>query len=482
MAGSELKEKTISGMLWTSVGKFGTSGLAFLSNLVLARLLLPHDFGCIAMLQVFIAISTIFVTGGFGAALVQKKDPQHIDYTSVFYWNLVSSIFFYGVLYFCSPAIARYYAMPELSAVLRVQSISLIIQAFSMVQSSQLQKQLRFKELSVRNIVAALVGAVVAIIMALLDFGVWSLVASQIVTSLAGVLLLWKMSSWRPTWEFSMQSLKELFAFGGLMALSSLVETVYTNLQSLIIGRLYSPDDLGYYNQAKKLEAMPTDSLSQIVNQVSFPVFAALQDDKERLLVGVRKNIKAITYLNFPMMALMIVIAHPIITFLYGKNWEPSVPYFQILCISSMVYTLNTLNTNVIKSLGKSKIYFFVQLAKRLIGIGLIFFGVQFGIMGLLWGVTSVGYICVIINAIVNKRLINYGIWAQIKDVGLCYLLAALLAVAVYYLGTLIPVHEYILMFIQAAIYAGLYWLFSVILKLDGYQTYREILLNKIKR
>ena len=351
-----------------------------------------------------------------------------------------------------------------------------------MVQSSQLQKQLRFKELSVRNIVATAIGTVVAIVMAVLGYGVWSLVASQIVTALAGVLLLWKMSTWRPTWEFSLQSLKDLFAFGGLMALSSLVETVYTNLQSLIIGRLYSANDLGYYNQAKKLEAMPTDSLSQIVNQVSFPVFAALQDDKERLLNGVRKNIKAITYLNFPMMALMIVIAHPLITFLYGARWEASVPFFQILCISSMVYTLNTLNTNVIKSLGKSKIYFFVQLSKRLIGIGLIIFGVQFGIMGLLWGVTSVGYICVIINALVNKRLINYGIWEQIKDVGFCYLLAVAVASATYFLGQLIPLHEYIVMVIQVAIYCLLYWLLSLVFKMDGYQTYRDIILAKIKR
>lgn len=478
----DYKEKTVSGMIWTGIGKFGTMGLSFVANLVLARLLVPEDFGCIAMLQVFIAISTIFVTAGFGTALVQKKDPKHIDYTSVFYWNLAASVVFFWILYFCAPPIARFYKIPELVAVLRVQSISLIIQAFSTVQSSQLQKQLRFKELSTRNIVATAVGTAVAIVMALLGCKVWSLVASQLVTSFVGVLLLWKMSDWRPTLEFSFQSLKDLFAFGGLMALSSLVETVYTNLQSLIIGRLYSSGDLGYYNQAKKLEAVPTDSLSQIVNQVSFPVFAALQDDKERLLNGVRKNIKAITYLNFPLMALMIVIAHPLITFLYGARWETSVPFFQILCISSMVYTLNTLNTNVIKSLGKSKIYFFVQLTKRLIGIGLIILGVQFGIMGLLWGVTSVGYICVIINAIVNKRLINYGIWAQIKDVGFCYLLAVAVAAATYFLGQLIPLHEYIVMVIQVAIYCLLYWLLSVIFKMEGYQTYRDIILAKIKR
>ncbi len=479
---SDLKEKTISGMIWTGIGKFGTTGLSFLSNLVLARLLMPADFGCIGMLQVFVAISSIFVTAGFGAALVQKKDPTHIDYTSVFYWNLAASIFFYVLLVACSPAIARFYHLPELRAVLCVQSLTLIIQAFSTVQSCQLQKQLRFKELSVRNMVAALCGATVAIIMAICGCGVWSLVASQLVTTLTSVLLLWRMSTWRPTLEFSLRSLKELFAFGGLMALSSLVETIYSNLQSLIIGRIYTATDLGYYNQAKKLESVPTDSLSHIVNEVSFPVFASLQDDIERLCYGVRKNMKAITYLNFPLMALLIVIAHPLITLLYGARWETSVSYFQILCISSMVYTINTLNTNVIKSLGKSKIYFCVQLLKRLIGILIILIGVQYGIYGLLWGVTSVGYLSFFINAIVNKRLIQYGLWSQIKDVGFCYLLSVGIAAVCFFLGRLLPIHEYLVMLIQILLYAILYLACSVAFKMEGYYTYRTIFMEKFKK
>ena len=198
-----LKDKTISGMIWSGVGKFGTMGLQFVSNLVLARLLMPSDFGIIGMLHVFIAISTIFVTAGFGSALIQKKNPTHVDYNSVFYWNLVASVIFYGILFFCSPAIARFYNMEELCLVLRVQSLSLIIQPFFTVQSTLLQKQLRFKELSTRNIVATLIGTIVAIIMAFLGYGVWSLVASSLMSSVAGVLLLWWMSPWRPTKEFS---------------------------------------------------------------------------------------------------------------------------------------------------------------------------------------------------------------------------------------------------------------------------------------
>lgn len=482
MAEGDLKQKTISGMIWSGIGRIGTVGISFISNIVLARLLMPDDFGCIGMLYVFIAISGIFVSGGLGQALIQKKEPTHIDYTTVFYWNLVMSVIFYLILFFCAPAIARFYEIPLLKDVLRVQSIVLFIQSFAIVQSNQLQKQLRFKELSVRNIVSALAGMTVAIIMAFLGYGVWSLVASTLVTALVSVVLLWKMSTWRPTLEFSFQSLKELFSFGGLMLLSSLVETIYTNLQSLIIGKFYSAKDLGYFTQAKKLEEVPTNSLSAIVNEVSFPVFSALQDDKEKLLAGVRKNVKAITYLNFPLMVLLMVIAQPLIVFLYGAKWAPAAPFFQILCVSSMIYTLNTLNTNVIKSLGKSAIYFVVQLSKRLLGIGLIVAGFQFGIYGLLWAVTSVGYISFIINAIVNGKLIGYGILKQMKDVGLCYVGTAAIGLAVYFLGTLIPLHPYWVMLIQIILFVSLYWLFSIVSKMEGYLTYKEILLSKFKK
>ena len=261
-----LKEKTIAGMLWSSVGRLGTMLINFLSNLVLARLLMPDDFGCIAMLYVFIAVSAIFVNGGLGSALIKRKNPTHLDYTTVFYWNLAVSLIFYLLLFFTAPAIARFYAMPQLSAVLRVQSLTLLIQAFAIVQATQLQKQLIFRELSIRNLIAAIIGTVIGIAMAFWGYGVWSLVASSLCSAVASVLLLWRMSSWRPTWEFSWKSLGSLFSFGGLMLLSSLVETIYVNIQRLIIGKMFTASDLGYYNQAKKLEEVPTTTLSTIVN------------------------------------------------------------------------------------------------------------------------------------------------------------------------------------------------------------------------
>lgn len=480
--GDNLKEKTVSGMMWGAIGKVGTLTINFLTNLVLARLLMPEDFGAIAMLAIFLAVSNIFIQGGLGAALVQKKNPDHRDYSTVFYWNLVVAALFYIILYVTAPFIADYYALPLVKPLLRVQSLVLLIQSFSIVQYTQLQKQMNFKALAIRNMAAALAGTLIAIPLALRGYGPWSLVASAILASIVNVLLLWKMSDWRPTWEFSFSSLKTLFSFGGLMLLSSLAETLYTNLQGLIIGKRFSAGDLGYFSQAKKLEEIPVTGLSSIVNDVTFPAFASIQDDPDRLLAGVRKSTKALSFLNFPMMILLMIVAQPLICLLYGSKWVTSAPYFQILCISGLIYTVNTLNTNVMKSLGKGKIYFVIQILKRLIGIALILVGVRFGIYGLLWAVASVAYISFIINALVNKKLINYGLFRQLGDIGVCLLLAVAVGILIYGLGRLLPCHPYLTMLIQIILYTSLYVAFAKILKMDELATYVSVFTNLIHR
>lgn len=483
-----LRNKTISGMLWSSVGQFGKMALSFLSNLVLARLLLPSDYGCVGMLHVFIAVSNVFVAAGFGSALVQKKSPKHVDYTSVFYWSLVTSIIFYWILFFSAPAIARFYSMPELRPVLRVQSLGLVLQTFVTVQNVQLQKQLRFKELSKRSIYATLIGTLVGVVMAFYGFGVWSLVVSHLVGVAASIMLLWKMSSWRPTLEFSWASLKELFSFGGLVALSSLVETIYNNLLSLVLGKWYSASDLGYYTQARKLEQIPTGSLGSIVGLVSFPVFSSLQDAPQKLLNGLRHCLKSVMYLNVPMMILLLVIAHPLIMLLYGAKWEVSAMYFQILCIGGVFFTLNSLNVTVIKALGKGKVYFFTQLAKRLLAIVLIFvsfilgkMGVVDGVLGLIWALTISHLLNVVINTFIIKKLTSYGLMEQFKDIFPYFLIAILLAGLCYLIQMLLPFHEYFVMVIQVVMYVSLYILLSKWFNIEGYDTYKNVLLSKLK-
>lgn len=482
MSESGLKAKTISAMLWSSIGKFGAMGISFVSNMVLARLLMPKDFGVIGMLHIFIAISEVFIVGGFGQALIQKKKPTHIDYTTVFYWNLFASIVLYWILFLCAPSIARFYDMPQLSKVLRIQSITLVISAFSVVQSNQLVKQLRFRALSIRTLVATLIGTAGAIVMAYRGYGVWSLVASSLITSLVGVLLLWGQSKWRPTLEFSWQSFKELFAFGGLMALSSLLDKLYSELQGLIIGKKYSATDLGYYSQAHKLEQVPTSAISQIVSQVSFPVFSALQDDRVRLLSGVRKNLSAVSYLNFAVSILLMVVGAPLIHLIYGPNWDPAVPYFQILCFAGMMYTTNSLNNQVIKALGKSNIYLYANLAKRGIGITLIFVGASFGIWGLLGAVAINSYVFYIISASINKRLLGYGIIRQWKDIGGNFLVALIAGGITFLGGVFIHLNQNVMLLIQIVLYGVVFLGLSKMFDLVGYKTYVDAIKSKTRK
>lgn len=468
-------------MLWSTIGKFGTMGIQFITNMVLARLLMPEDFGTIGMLNIFIVISETFIIGGFGQALIQKKSPTHVDYTTVFYWNLVASIVMYVLLYFCSPTISRFYQMPQLVSIVRVYGLVLIISAFSIVQNNQLQKKLKFKTLSTRSIVAATFGTAVSVIMALRGYGVWSLIASQLVNAVVSVFLLWRLSSWRPTWEFSRKSFKELFSFGSLMAISSLVDQFYKEIQGLIIGKWYSAADLGYYSQAKKLENIPTSSLSQIVSQVTFPVFSKLQDDKDKLKAGVRKCTTAVTYLNFPLNILLIVIAAPLIRLLYGPNWDSSIVYFQLLNIVGLFYTISTMNNTIIKALGKSKIFLIVRISQRSVGLLLIVWGACYSIMGLLLGVIASQFVNYFITTSVNKRLLGYGILGQIKDIGVAFLVSIFVGCLTYALYWL-PINKYLIMFMQILVYCGLYLIISKVLNLAGYRMIMGIISSKLRK
>lgn len=479
---NSLKDKTIAGMTWSAVGKVGTLTINFLSNLVLTRLLMPEDFGSIAMLAIFIAVSNVFIQGGLGAALVQKKNPTETDFSTVFFWNLALAVVFYALLFFLAPAISRYYGLPQLKSLLRVQGVVLLIQSLAITQYTQLQKQMNFKVLAIRNMLAAASGTLVGIILAFKGFGAWSLVASAIVAAIVNVILMWKMSPWRPTWTFSFSSLGQLFSFGGLILLSSLVETLYNNLQELIIGKRFSSGSLGYFSQAKKLEEIPATGLSSIVNDVTFPAFSSLQDDREKLISGMRKSSQALAFVNFPMMILLIIVAKPLIVMLYGVKWEPSVPYFQILCLSGLIYTLNTLNTNVVKSLGKGRTFFLLQILKRVIGIAMIIFGVRYGIYGLLYAVAAVAYVNYVISAAANKKIINYGLFKQLGDVFPIFAVSILTGSLTYCIGLILNINIFAMMFIQLIFFVTLYLILSRFLKIESYRLYMDIILKLLKK
>jgi O-antigen/teichoic acid export membrane protein len=481
--GESLRSKTISGMIWSGIQRFGTMSISFISNIILARLLVPEDFGCIGMLAFFMAVSDMFIDGGFGAALIQKKNPTQEDYSTIFYWNIIVACVFIVLLYFAAPFIASFYKIPLLCQILRVQSVVLLINAFSIIQRNQLRKQLNFKKLTYNDMIATIIGTVIAIILAYCGWGVWSLVARNLITGIVGTVTIWYITKWKPRLIFVWSSFKNLFGFGSMMFLSSMIETVYTNIQTLIIGRIYSVKDLGYYTQAKRMEEVPFNSMIAIVNQVAFPALSQVQHDLIKLKSVVRKNLIGLSFLNFPLCILLIVISKPLFIVLLTTKWNESIPYFNLFCIIGLMHTINTMHTNALKSIGRGKLFFYNSLLKRSIGLILIIIGAQFSMMELMIAATVSSYICFFINIIVSKRIFNYKLSEQMKDIMPCLIVAVLAGIATFFTGKIIEyLNIYFLLIALVITYILLYLFVSYIFKLEGLHIYYNIIKDKFIR
>lgn len=482
MAEENLKTKTISSMLWSAVQRFGVLFLSFISNLILARFLTPEDYGAIGMLTLFISLGETFVDSGFGAALIQKTDPTEEDYSTVFWTNLLLSILIYFILYFSAPLISRFYNMEILTQILRVKAICLIIQAFRIIQTTRLQKKLNFKKISIVYLTASAISTAISIVCAVLGFGVWSLVIKTLLDIFIRTLIFWIIEKWKPLFHFSKTSFKELFSFGGVMLSTSLIIKLYSNLQTLIIGKVFSATDLGYYTQAKKLEQIPTTAFEQIVNQVTFPIFSKLKDDTEKMKNGFRKCIVSISYIVCPMMMFFFICSDFIFKFLFTSKWDQSIPYFRYLCLLGMIYIINTMNTNLIKASGKKKLYFNFQLIKRLCGLIIILISVRFGMTALLIALVAIEYLFFIINGIVTSKTIQYSFFRQIIDLLPNYILSIGAAVIVYIVFKNFSFSNLITIILEFLLYITIFLLISGLLKFKGFVIYKEIITNRLHK
>lgn len=477
-----LKQKTISGMIWNATERFGSSLLLFISNLILARLLMPDDFGCIGILLVFISVSEAIVDGGFGSALIQKKNPTQADYSTIFYWNIALSLFMYFVLFQLSPAIASFYNIPLLEDILKVQGIILITNALILIQQNILKKNIAFKQIAQINILAIFIGTVGGIFMAFIGYGVWSLVWKSIITGLIQCAVYWTTTKWKPTFVFSFQSFKSLFNFGGFMFLNTLFNALYLNIFSLIIGKVFNSATLGYFTQARKLEDVPRDTLTSIVNNVTFPVFSKIQDDKIKVVTTTRKCIQSLCFINIPLMLMFIVIANPLFISLFSEKWMASIPYFQILCVNGIVLAQLEVNYNLIASQGKSKTNFKIRIIQRIIGICFILVGLHWGMTGLLVGFVSAQYISLLIARIFSGKLVGYGMIAQTKDILPIFVPSATATAVSYglsnYLSSFLPVFQCIIL---STLFIITYIVFSILLKVESVNIYKDLLLSKIR-
>ena len=462
--------------------RFGTMAISFVSNIVLARLLTPDDYGVIGMLAIFIAISNTFIDGGFGSALIQKKEPTKEDYSTIFWWNMFLSIVLYALLYVCAPLIAGFYKLPMLSDVLRVQGVVLIINALSIIQQNQLRKQLKFKRLATVTVISATLSAGMAIVLAWMGWGVWALVAQQILLSSFTAFILWVLNKWYPSLVFSCESFKQLFSFGGFILASSLINTFSNNVQGLLIGRFFSPATLGYYTQAIKLDSILSHSIAGVVEQVSYPVLSAYQKDNIAMKNALSRLICSLAYLTFPIMLLMMLIANPIILLIYGDKWLPCVPYFQILCFAGIAISLQGITYYAVASKGKSKQLFYWTIIKRFFSLIFVIIGfVIYDIYGLLIGVVIGSWCVLLANSYLVGKYIGYTIMQQIKDLKSVIILSAISTICSILIKVSLNLTESIESIIIVVVFIGIYLFCSIIFRISAFNYILEIIKSRVK-
>ncbi len=470
-----LKQKTVSGAIWSGIDKFATVMLNFVSGIVLARLLTPSDYGVIGMLTIFLAISSTFIDGGFGSALIQKKRPTNVDYSTILYWNVGLSIVLYAILYFSAPFVAEFYDLSLLCDVLRVLGITLIINAARIVQFNQLKKRLEFKNVAIVNLSSSFVALSITIYLAWKGWGVWALVAQQLILSSLCTLLYWITSKWRPVLKFSIESFKALFSFGGFVLLSNLFNTLCNNIQGLLIGKIYNSSTLGFYSKARSLEYQTSTFISSVLDQVSYPVLSEAQDDKSRMAGILKQFTRLSAFFTFPIMALLILLAHPVFLLLYGERWVDAVPYFQLLCLAGIAISLQNINYYAVAALGQSKDLFIWTFIKRTIGLFLVIGGLlAFRLYGLLIGTVLSSWIVFTINACLASKYVGYGFGKQMYDL-LPIFACSLMAFLTAYSTTLFDISSvYVTGAVRFVAFVVVYCLLACIFKLESFRAAKE--------
>ena len=434
-----LKKKASSGFVWTFAQQFGDQGIGFIVSLVLARLLLPSEFGLIGMIAVFFSIGKSLVDSGLNQSLVRGQKVDQKDFSTVFYFNLLAGVLLYIAIFFAAPLVSDFYNQPILTNILRLYCLTFIIMGFGAVQSARFTKEMSFKTLTLISVPATVVGGIVGVTMAYTGYGVWSLVWSHIATSLVGVVQIWIYSQWKPSWYFNMRLFKEHFSFGYKIALSGILYRIFNNIYLIVIGKYFSPAQVGFYTRAETMKQMPVSNLSNALNKVTFPLFAKIQDDDARLKRVYSQLMKMVVFVVAPVLIIMAVLAEPLFRFLFTEKWLPAVPYFQILCITGIMKPVQSYNLNVLKVKGRSDLYLKLEVIKRSLTVVAIVIAIQFGIYGLLYAQVLLSFFFFAFNAHYTDKFINYSAWQQIKDVLPILLLSISSGAAVYFLDTLTP-------------------------------------------
>lgn len=428
-----LKKQALSGIFWSALQLLGTQGIAFGVSLILARLLVPAEFGLIAMLSIFISLGNALINSGLPNSLIRSDNLDDEDYSTVFYFNLAGSIVIYLIIYLCAPLIANFYNQELLTLIIRVYCSTFVINAFSAIQIARLTKLMDFKTQLKVSVPSLIIGSIVGITMAYNGFGVWSLVWSGIVQSLAATVQLWYWAKWQPLWVFNVEKFKRHFNYGVKLMFSGIIDIVFTNAYTIIIAKFYSPAQVGFYNRADQLQMLPASTVSSIVTRVSFPLFSSIQNDDVRLKDVYKRIMAMVIFLVAPIIIFMAVMAEPLFRFLFTDLWLPAVPYFQILCFSGILYPLHSYNLQILTVKGRSDLFLKLEIAKKVMFTIVILISFNYGIYGLLYGANFASLLAFFINAHYSGKFLNYSSWEQTKDLLPIIVLSSVAGIVVYF-------------------------------------------------
>lgn len=456
--------KTITrSILWKFAERLCTQGVSFNVSIILARMLLPEDYGIISMILVFINIAEVFVSSGFNAALIQKKDADDVDFSTIFYCSILLSLFLYGLLYVLAPYIAYFYGQAELIRVLRVLGIRLLVNAYNSIQSAYVSRHMQFRKFFFSTIIGTLSSAIVGIYLAYRGAGYWALVAQYLCNAVVNTVVLSITIDWHPKLVFSRSRAKVLISFGGRVMVADFIGTLYNEMRALVIGRYYSSADLAYYNKAEQFPKLFADNILNTVSAVLFPALSNLSESKDRVREMTRTAIRSTCFLMFPLMTGLCVLADPLIRVVLTEKWLPSVPFLQLACISYAILPLNNTNVQAIKAMGKGATYLRIEMLKKIFGIFVIIVCAQISVMAVAISAVSIAFIYLLINVIPNGRLLGYGLRDQLIDVIPFAIYSLIMGMVVYFVGMMFSYSSIVSLLVQIVVGVLVYFGMAVV-------------------
>lgn len=479
MAVGSLKDKTVRGTAWSAADAFLGQGVTFLVGIVLARLLSPDEYGLIGICLIFITVLNGMVDSGFSSALIRKKEVNQADYNTMFFTNLGISGVLYLILFFCAPAISHFFGRAELAVLTRAMGSVLFLNALSITQYTVLTKKLDFKTKTKTSFLSAVGSGIIGIVMAFAGFGVWALVAQQLSKQFLYTVCMWILNRWKPSWNFSGESFRYMWGFGSKLMLSGLLNNLWNEFYKVVVGKFYSPATLGQYSRSSEYASIFSYNLTSIVQRVSFPALAEIQDDEVRMVAAYRKVIKVTMFVTSICMICLAAVAEPLIYCLIGPRWHEAATYLPLICLSMVLYPLHAINLNMLQIQGRSDILLYLEIIKKIIAVIPIMIGIFFSIYWMLVASLFTGMVSFFLNSYYTGKKLQYSSWMQLRDVMPGFAVAFAAAVPVFFLKYL-PLSNWVILPMQIVVGLLLLFVLNEKLKLPEYKEIKGVLSGKI--